>query len=259
MHDLALIKLGGSVVTFKDKPLAANGGAIEKIAAIIGSIRLPTIIVHGGGSFGHHWSVKYDMHTKASNYDAHGVAVVHESMVALNQIIVNSMIEKGLNPYGISPSALTNGHRPILAKLKMLYSMAKAKVIPVTFGDVVHIQGSKYSILSGDSLMTIISKALLPTRVIFATNVDGVYSDVKSGRLLHEIDSRKDGISIGYDSRAGADVTGGMRRKITEALKIAKGGMDVVLVNGLQPERILDAVEGRSTVGTLVRKRRGRS
>ena len=32
-------------------------------------IEEPIIIVHGGGSYGHYWSVKYDMHTKERKYD----------------------------------------------------------------------------------------------------------------------------------------------------------------------------------------------
>ena len=34
------------------------------------------------------------MHTKPDDYDPHGISVVHESMIALNQIIVNSMIKR---------------------------------------------------------------------------------------------------------------------------------------------------------------------
>src|SRR5215210_9174976 len=131
--ELALIKLGGSVVTFKEKPLTANFEAINNITRVIAAIKIPLIIVHGGGSFGHYWSVKYDMHTKSANYDVRGISVVHESMIALNQIIVNSMIRMGLNPYGMMPSALTKGQKPIVAKIKHIYAMAQSKVIPVTF------------------------------------------------------------------------------------------------------------------------------
>src|SRR5687767_12128747 len=181
---------------------------------------MPVIIVHGGGSFGHYWSVKYDMHTKPAAYDAHGVSVVHESMVALDQIIVNSMIRAGLNPYGIPPSVFTAGHRPIVAKIKQVHAMAKSKALPMTFGDVVHMGGAKYSILSGDALMTILAKVLRPSRVVFATNVDGIYKDMDSKELLPEIrvEGKK---SIAFSKEPGADVTGGMQRKVTEAFKIA--------------------------------------
>lgn len=252
MQKLALIKLGGSVVTFKDRPLAANAGAIDGISRVLGQMGLPAIIVHGGGSFGHYWSVKYDMHTKPAGYDAHGVSVVHESMVALNQIIVNSMIKAGLNPYGIPPSVFTESHRPIAAKIKQLSVMAKSGVMPATFGDVVHMQGAKYSILSGDALMTILAKALRPSKVVFATNVDGIYKDMESKELLPEmrITGKK---SIAFSKGSVADVTGGMQRKAAEAFKIASYGMDVFMVNGLEPERIAEAIGGRIKIGTVVK------
>ena len=252
MQKLALIKLGGSIITFKDKPLSANAAAIDGISKALKSLDIPAIIVHGGGSFGHHWSVQYDMHTKPAAYDIHGVSVVHESMVALNQIIVNSMLRHGLNPYALPPSSFTMAHKSNSTKIRILYSMSKTGLVPVTFGDVVHVEGSKYSILSGDSLMTLISKVLRPSRIIFVTNVDGVFRDLRSKELVSVIPYRKGKNSIEFGEGGAADVTGGMKRKITEAFKIAGSGMDVMMVNGLFPERIIDAAEGRPTTGTLI-------
>jgi isopentenyl phosphate kinase len=252
LQNLALIKLGGSVVTFKDRPVAANADAIDSISHVLAQLHTPTIIVHGGGSFGHYWSVKYDFHTKPAAYDAHGVSTVHESMIVLNQIIVNSMIKAGLNPYGISPSVFTSGHKPIPTKIMQVYAMARTKVMPVTFGDVVHMEGDKYSILSGDAIMTLLANVLRPQRVIFATNVDGIYKDVASRELISEISVK--GKELIYFSKAsGTDVTGGMRRKVTEAFKIASNGMDVLMVNGLVPERISEAIEGKLKVGSLIK------
>lgn len=254
---LTLIKLGGSVVTFKEKPLTANIDAIDGISRALAQLGVPIIIVHGGGSFGHYWSVKYDMHTKPASYDIHGVSIVHESMIALNQIIVRSMIRVGLNPYGIPPSALTTGHKPIVAKIKDIYVMAHSKVIPVTFGDIVYVGGTKYSILSGDALMTILARVLRPLRIIFATNVDGVYKDRESRELVNEIQIEDKRRSIEFfKASSDIDVTGGMQRKVTEAFKIASHGMDVVMINGLLPERIIEAVEGTLKVGTVVKGRK---
>ena len=257
LQGLALIKLGGSVATFKEKPLAANTDAIEGISrALMRLDNIPIILVHGGGSFGHYWSVKYDMHTKPANYDVHGVSIVHESMIALNQIIVNSMIRAGLNPYGIPPSALTTGHEPIVAKIKEVYAMAQSKLIPVTFGDIVYVEGAKYSILSGDALMTILARVLRPLRIIFATNVDGVYKDSVSKEIVREIQVVDQRESIEFFKTSGIDATGGMQRKVTEAFKIASHGIDVLMINGLVPERIIEAVEGTLKVGTVVKGRK---
>ncbi len=256
LQELTLIKLGGSVVTFKEKPLASNIDAIDGISRALTQLSVPVIIVHGGGSFGHYWSVKYDMHTKSANYDVHGVSVVHESMIALNQIIVNSMINVGLNPYGIPPSALATGHKPIVSKIKHIYAMTQSKLIPVTFGDIVHVEGTKYSILSGDVLMTILARVLRPLRVIFATNVDGIYKDSISRELVNEIQVAEKTKSIEFFKTSGIDATGGMQRKVTEAFKIASHGMDVLMINGLVPQRILEAAEGTLKVGTVIKGRR---
>jgi isopentenyl phosphate kinase len=256
LQELALIKLGGSVATFKERPLSANMEAIDGISRALTQVSIPVIVVHGGGSFGHYWSVKYDMHTKSDSYNLHGVSIVHESMIALNQIIVNSMIRAGLNPYGLPPTALTTGHDPVVAKMKQVYEMARSKlIIPITFGDIVHVEGTKYSILSGDALMTILAIVLRPLRVIFATNVNGVYKDSVSKELVKEIQIVDGKKSFEFFKTSGIDATGGMQRKVTEAFKIAANGMDVLMVNGLTPERIIEAAEGRLKVGTVIKGR----
>ena len=256
LQPLAIIKLGGSVATFKERPLAANIDAIEGISRALTRLDIPIIIVHGGGSFGHYWSVKYDMHTKPANYDVHGVSIVHESMIALNQIIVNSMIRAGLNPYGIPPSTLITGHKPIVTKIKQVCAMAQSKLIPVTFGDIVYVEGGKYSILSGDALMTILARVLQPLRIIFATNVDGIYKDSLSKEIVHEIQVVDERKSIKFFKTSGIDATGGMQRKVTEAFKIASYGIDVLMINGLVPERIIEAAQGTLKVGTVVKGRK---
>jgi len=255
LEKLALIKLGGSVVTFKERPLAANVEAIDEISRALAQLSIPVIVVHGGGSFGHYWSVKYNMHTKPANYDPHGISIVHESMIALNQIVVNSMIRAGLNPYALPPSTLTTGHIPVVAKIKRIYEMAQSKLMPITFGDIVHIEDAQYSILSGDALMTLLAITLRPLRVIFATNVDGVYKDSVSKELVNEIQVVDERKSFEFFKTSGMDATGGMQRKVTEAFKIASNGMDVLMVNGLAPERIIEAAEGMLKVGTVIKGR----
>jgi isopentenyl phosphate kinase len=251
-HNLILIKLGGSVITFKEKPLAANFEAIRNISYTLASVKTPIILIHGGGSFGHYWSVKYNIHSKPDQYDSHGISIVHESMIALNQIIVNSMIKVGMNPYTIIPSMFIYDHKPITKKIKELKSIVESSVIPITFGDVVYIENKMYSILSGDALMSLLSKILRPSKVIFTLNVDGIYKDMKNREILKEL---KNNNSARF-SKVIQDVTGGMRRKVIEALKISDIGIDVMMVNGLKPERIINAITGIGFEGTLVKGKR---
>jgi isopentenyl phosphate kinase len=249
---LALIKLGGSVVTKKETPLTPNNIAIKKISKTLSSIGMPMIVIHGGGSFGHYWSMKYDMHSLPSEYDPHGIAIVHESMLHLDEIVTESMLNRGMNPYPIPPTTFTLNRKPIREKILEMSVMTKRSITPVTFGDIVHVKYQKYSIISGDEIMTMIASVLRPTKIIFALDVDGLYENLQTRKLI----SVYDNISPIHYGTVEVDVTGGMRRKVREALKISKLGLEVWIANGLRPERIRKILNNEKTEGTVIKGKR---
>ena len=248
---MILIKLGGSIITNKEKPLSVRRKTINKLAKSLKKINEPTIIVHGGGSYGHYWSVKYNMHTKERKYDFRGVAIVKNSMIELNKIILDLLLKNKLNPYCLPPTDFMSGNKPISKKVKEIEKIAKSGLIPVTYGDALWYGQKKTYILSGDKIMTYLAKILKPRLCIFVLNEDGLYSDLKSKKLIYELRDKRYLISENK-----MDVTGGMTRKVEEALKISKIGMNVFFVNGNKPERILKAVRNRKFKGTLFRGKR---
>ncbi len=248
---MILIKLGGSIITNKEKPLSARRKTVENLTKGLKKINEPIIIVHGGGSYGHYWSVKYDMHTKERKYDLRGVSIVKNSMIELNKIILDSMIKNKLNPYCLPPTDFMSGNKPISKKIKEIEKISKSGLIPVTFGDALWYGQKKTYILSGDRIMTHLAKALEPRLCVFALNEDGLYSDLKSKKLIHELQGEKPDISENK-----MDVTGGMTRKVEEASKISKMGLNVFLVNGNKPDRIVKAVKDKTFEGTLFRGKR---
>ncbi|MBA4435714.1 MAG: isopentenyl phosphate kinase family protein [Nitrosopumilaceae archaeon] len=245
---MILIKLGGSIITNKEKPLSARRKTIDNLAKSLKKIQEPIIIVHGGGSYGHYWSVKYDMHTKERKYDLRGVSIVKNSMIELNKIILDSFLKNKLKPYCLPPTDFMTGNKPIPKKVKEIGKISKSGLIPVTYGDALWYGQNKTFILSGDKIMTHLAKILKPKLCIFALNEDGVYADLKSKKLIHELKGERPSISENK-----MDVTGGMTRKIEEASKISKMGMNVFFVNGNKPERIVKAVKNRKFQGTLFR------
>ena len=245
---MILIKLGGSIITNKEKPLSARRKAIDSILNQIKRIREPMILVHGGGSYGHYWSVKYDMHTKPAKYDMRGVSIVKNSMIDLNKIILNSAVKNRINAYCLPPTDFMNGNKPIKNKILTINEIAKSGLTPITYGDALWYGQKKSYILSGDVIMTTIGKILKPRLSIFVLDVDGVYSNTKSKKLIRDFKKEKPIIS-----KNKIDVTGGMTRKITEATNMSKSGLKVFFVNGNKPKRILDAVSGKKFEGTIFR------
>lgn len=263
--NLLIIKLGGSVITFKEKPLTPNFRAIDNICMNIKEIKknFKIILVHGGGSFGHYWSVKYDMHTKPFRYSDEGISIVHESMIKLNDIILERFLAQGLKPYSISPSSLVFNNLPCNDRIVDIVDMIDNNdIIPISYGDIVHIKNGNYSILSGDTLMNILSTSLKPKSSIFMTNVDGLFSKSENGILLDEVFLKKTDENIIIDTNANpiefsvksSDVTGGMKRKVSESIHIVNSGIPVYLINGLVPERLLDLLYERKFIGTVIKK-----
>src|SRR3990172_3711204 len=177
---MLLIKLGGSIITNKEKPLSPRRRTIDRIIHSLKKVDESIVVVHGGGSYGHYWSVKYDMHTKPKKYDPRGVSIIKNSMVELNRIILDSFLKNKL--------------------------------------------------------------------MIFVLNVDGLYSDLKTKKLITEFKDEKL-----FIKKSSMDVTGGMSRKVTEASKISKMGLKVFFVNGNKPDRIVNAIKGKKCEGTLFR------
>lgn len=245
---MILIKLGGSIITNKNKPLSVRKKTIEKIVKELGKINEPIIIVHGGGSFGHYWSVKYNMHTKPAKYSTKGVAIVKKSMIDLNAIILGVFLKNKLNPYCIPPTDFMIGNKHVTKKVKEIEKIAKDNLIPITFGDALWYGNKKSYILSGDKIMTIFAKVLRPRLSIFVLNENGLYSDPKSKKLIYEFKKEKPKFS-----KIEKDVTGGMKRKVEEAQKISNSRLKVFFVNGNKPERIVNAIKNNSFEGTLFR------
>ena len=241
------IKLGGSVITNKSKPLCVKKATIKKIACSLRKIKEPIIVVHGGGSFGHYWSIKYRMHSKPAIYNMRGVATVKNSMIALNKIIVDEFLKQGLKPYSIPPAALVTSQRADAHAMRTTAKIAK-DLMPITYGDALWISPGKTFILSGDRIMSMIATVLRPKLCIFALDEEGVY-DLATRKVIPELKAGAKPIV----NNVKMDVTGGIARKLAESARIAKVGTDVFIVNGNFPDRIVDAIKRKHYQGTIIR------
>jgi len=191
------------------------------------------------------------MHTKERKYNLRGVAIVKNSRIELNMIILDSLLKNRLNPYCLPPTDFMSGNKPISKKVKEIEKIARSGLIPVTYGDALWYGQKKTYILSGDKIMTHLAKILKPRLCIFVLNEDGLYSDLKSKKLIYELRGERPLI---LENKT--DVTGGMTRKVEEASKISKMGMNVFFVNGNKPERIVKAVKNTKFEGTLFKGKR---
>jgi isopentenyl phosphate kinase len=106
--------------------------------------------------------------------------------------------------------------------------------------------------------MTMLSKILDPYKIIFAINVDGLYNNMKDKKIIKEIKFennktyKKKQMKVNLMKNVNIDdVTGGIKRKVEEATKIANTGKDVMFINGLDPIQIQKAVQDKNFKGTI--------
>jgi isopentenyl phosphate kinase len=167
-------------------------------------------------------------------------------MIELNKIVLDSFIKNKLNPYSLPPTDFVIGNKPINKKILEIKKIANSGLIPVTYGDALWYGNKKSYILSGDKIMSMLARVLKPRLSIFVLNEDGLYSDMKTKKLIYNFNDEKI-----FVKKNQMDVTGGMSRKVTEASNISKMGLKVFFVNGNKPERIVNAVNRKKFEGTL--------
>ena len=246
VNKLTILKLGGSAITKKSKPLTFNSNSVHKISKVIKKFNEPLIIVHGAGSFGHYYAKRYRISDKPTTSTKH-VVKIRDSMQLLNQKIVKIFHENQVNTFSFSPTSMYINKKIPNDWKKILQKSISFDLIPITFGDVL-LGNNGFYIHSGDLIVHDLCKLLNPKRVIFASNIDGIYQnpdDVSS--LIPIINNNKNNLKF---SKLNYDVTGGIKTKINQSLKIANLGIDVQITNGLNSKTLLNALRGEH-VGTI--------
>lgn len=267
MSPLVIIKLGGSVITYKDSQTPrARDSVIKRLAREVEEVLnkgYKLIIVHGAGSFGHTLAKKYELHKGMRTEEQKlGYSQTLANMLELNGIIVRELIKNGVRAVGLPPHAFTmqSGGEFQGFGLVLVKDYLKQGFTPVLFGDGVLDKEWGCSILSGDTIITYLAKRLKARCAVFLSDVDGIFdSDPKLGKSARRIQEITDKNlkqvlrilrnSAGRGNRA--DVTGEMEGKIL-AIKEALAGIEVYITSGLRKGKLPVAVLGESA-GTRIR------
>ena len=253
MERVVILKVGGSVITEKDKPFTVRTKGIQVVAEAIAEYGKPLVVVHGAGSFGHFLAKKYGLSRKPSNAKPEDVSEIRASVLKLNSIVVDAIQSKGVNLYWLQPYAFYRDERSREKLASLLMKLIEKGVSPLSFGDVIPTEDG-FRIISGDEIVRDLASLLKPSRVVFATNVDGIYRNFRTDKKpIQEIFAEE--IKALAFRPVKDDVTGGMEGKLDEAVRIARIGIDIIFTNGLKKERLIKALKGKDPDGTLVKGR----
>jgi isopentenyl phosphate kinase len=258
-----VLKLGGSVITDKEKPLTPDLKAIERLANEIARANVsPLIVVHGGGSFGHPFAERYNI---AGGYvdpsQILGFSQTHLAMTLLNSWVMEALISHDIAAVEVHPSAcaVTKAGRIDSMELEPLKRMLELGFVPVLYGDAVVDSEQGFAILSGDQLVSSLSITLDAERIIMGADVDGLYpadpkSDSSAKLINHLTVEELKSLKHKIEGSKATDVTGGMLGKVQEVEVAVEHGIEAVIVNATKPSRVYKALKGQKVVGTVLTK-----
>ena len=234
-----ILKIGGSVITDKGPEAfeRLRVKAVDEVCRAIAENWKNLIIVHGAGSFGH-------PHVRRFGLSGVGASKVHLACLKLNQYFSSRLTDLGVAVLPIHPFNFYVRREKLECNLELVRRGLNSGFLPVLHGDVIF--GKEVEVLSGDDIVIHLSEYVKPTRIGFATDVEGIMvnGEVVSRFSREELEMMK---SETRDDRV--DVTGGMVEKVQKIFEL-KQKSEVFVFRG-NYDNIKKFLEGEK-VGTEV-------
>ncbi|XP_053249578.1 uncharacterized protein LOC128416223 isoform X2 [Podarcis raffonei] len=212
-----VLKLGGSALTHKSQLETLRAESLRGAAALVHKLREAgqrrCIIVHGAGSFGHFQAKEHGIASGTSARSA------DDDNLRCGLCLTRLSVTK---PFGTWKTSCKN---VIQAGFDTVKDVLDSGYVPVLHGDCALDSEQHCCILSGDKIIEVLAKKFSPRRVVFLTDVSGIYSctpDTPGARLVDSIVVGPDGNMEPpvLSSVLPHDTTGGVSLKLQTAVNI---------------------------------------
>lgn len=233
MKDLIFVKLGGSVITDKNRPETARPEVIERLAGEVAralrkkpEIRL--VLGHGSGSFGHAVAQRYGTRQGVRDLDGwRGFAEVAAAAARLNRMVTDTFLAAGVPVWSLQPSASAwcrDSQLMLLATTPVEQAVIR-KLVPLVYGDVALDDRLGGTIISTEQIFAYLAKRLYPERLILVSAVDGVFDrdprrDPTARRVPRISSANWKEVQAMLGGSHAPDVTGGMLSKVEEMIRL---------------------------------------
>ena len=242
-----VVKIGGSTL--------GNRDTVLKDLAALQKQGVPLVVVHGGAQEVSHWLARLSIPTSFIN----GLRVTDAETLKVVTAILGGLVNKelvvGIQALNGKAIGISGSDGNLLrAKLKnselgytgeiiatdpaplniLLQSGYMPVVAPISFGEV----NGKLTLLNvnGDTAAGEIAAALAAQKLIFLTDVDGVYDS--SGKIIPRLN-----IDEANKMLARSTASGGMSPKIEASLRALSATPIVRIINGKIPRALLNEME----------------
>lgn len=260
---LYFLKLGGSLITDKDKPHSPRKRTLRRIGTEIAMALekcpdINLIIGHGSGSFGHVPARLFYTREGVSTRDEWlGFLSVWNEAAALNKIVCDILNMAGLPIISFPPSSMVIAEKQKIMKWEIspIKQALQSNLIPVIYGDVIFDLGQGGTILSTEELFFHLATYLYPKKILIAGIEEGVWETFPDRRKLIQKITKTNFSKIkqGLGGSTAIDVTGGMLTKVATMLSLVNRmpSLEVMIFSGNEPKNITNALVGKIE-GTII-------
>lgn len=261
--ELVIVKLGGSVLTDKSKKKGAFRREVVRrlIREIVEARRekdFSLILVHGAGAYPHYLTSKYRIADGFQGAEsAWGFAQIKKELFKLNNLVWSECQAAGLAVCTVQPSAviITKNCQIKNFDTRLIEALLKMGITPLLMGDDTIDETRGMAILSGDKIMAYLVKRFGADKVIFVSDVDGVFDRnpkvYKDAKLIKEINNRNfDSIIDSMKAFNKNDASGEMKGKLL-AIREELKGVEVKIVGGFSKSSLNLSLLG-GDIGTRI-------
>ncbi len=272
MNDVIFLKLGGSVITNKE---STESTLREELLLDIFSYikdwqenhpQTKLLLVHGGGGHIHYLAKKYELETSCNGQSEKikQALELQDVCEALNRQVVGLGLTQEL-PLTSLPTheVVTNTDAVIdTINVKAIEQLWNKQQIPFMYGDMVSDTKRDLSICSGDAIISFLSPILKPKRILYASDIDGLYTANPhlnpEAELITSLSSNElSSENIQITGSHNIDTTDGLRGKLKNCqhLYLKNEQLNSIeIFNGLNAKNIESALYQEPFTHTIITK-----
>ncbi|KKN20587.1 hypothetical protein LCGC14_0934000 [marine sediment metagenome] len=257
-NEVFLLKLGGSLLTDKNKPFSIREEVVKNAVQQIIEANEKLILIHGGGSFGHPLAKKYSIFEGLNPSIPNqilGLTETHQSMNKFNSYVINLFLESKYPTLSIQASSIfiKDSYSISTQSIEIIETALDLNILPILYGDIILDKRGSFSIISGDQIIFELCENLKRhpiSKVIFVMETDGIFindkeSTKQSAKLAEKVYLNDLDCLDLADFEQKIDVTGGIVSKINIIKKICKFNIPVQLLNGLKERYIYKSLKNK--------------
>lgn len=272
LGERVFVKLGGSIITDKQRPFTPRREVIERLAlefkaALEACPGLCIVLGHGSGSFGHVVGDRYRVRQGiAAGQSWWGYAATGAAAAQLDRIVADTFLAVGVPVLTVQPSATARCRDGQLVEMDVhpIREALRHGLVPLIYGDVALDEERGGTIVSTEQIFAYLAQHLRPGRMVLVGEVDGVYDDdplanPQAVRIPRITPGDLQSLQTQLGASHGVDVTGGMLAKVREMVDLVAQGStgSVHLISGERKGALTRALQGGAAgEGTLIESTR---